>query len=121
MTVTLEVPDELAASIPANAAGVADLISAGLRSRHERREHRLRDVDNLMEVLASLPAPEEVLALQPPPSLLERTGFLLAASRDRPLTGEERQDLDDILRLEHLVRIAKSRAHFMLNAAVGAA
>lgn len=110
MKITLDIPDEFAAFLPVTEAGVADVIAAGLHARRSRKMNEVRDLDGVLEMLAGLPAPEEVLALRPPPSTVARTEALLENSRNGTLTEAEQAEWDEILRVEHLVRIAKAKA-----------
>jgi hypothetical protein len=71
MTVTLQLPDELAACLPGTGAGVAAVISAGLEARR-RHWHECRELDDVLALLAGLPEPADVLALHAPPSVEAR-------------------------------------------------
>ncbi len=66
-------------------------------------------------MLAGLPSPEEVLALHPSAHLAERTSALLEKNRNERLSDAEKNEWDEIMRVEHLVRIAKAKAHMKLN------
>ena len=57
-----------------------------------------------------MPSPEQVLALHPSPALVERIQFLLAKKNDAGLTSGETAEWDEIMRVEHLMRVAKAKA-----------
>ena len=116
MKITLEVPDEFAAFLPVTEAGVADVIAAGLRARRSRKMNEVRDLDGILEMLAGLPDPKEVMALQPPATIVERAEALLEKNRNGALTEAEQSEWDDIQRTEHLVRMAKAKALVKLKA-----
>ena len=69
--------------------------------------HHLADV---MDILAELPSPEEVMALRPSLSLAKRISFLVEKKRSKGLKPEEAAEWRDIMQAEHLMRVAKARA-----------
>lgn len=114
-TITLEVPDELADRLRRAGEQVARL--HGLTPRAVAPpSSAYADVTELMEFLASLPTPEEVLALRASESLQSRVSDLLGRNRTVGLTPSEEQELDEYEYLDHLVRIAKAKAHLKLRA-----
>lgn len=121
MTVTLQVPDELAAYLPGTEAGMAAVISAGLQASRRRQQHECRDLDDVTGFLATLPEPAEVLALHAPPAVAARVEELLERTRQGGLSSDEQSEWDEIARVEHLVRMAKSKALLKLKAAGRAA
>lgn len=67
-------------------------------------------ISDLVDRLASLPTPQEVLAFRPSAQLAERTEVLLAKSRNVGLCQEEQAEWNEIMQMEHLVRVAKAKA-----------
>lgn len=67
-------------------------------------------ISDLVERLASLPSPLEVWAFRPSAQLAERTEVLLAKNRDIGFSKEEQAEWDEIMQMEHLVRLAKAKA-----------
>ena len=116
MKVTLDLPDEYAAHLPSKEAELAEVLSAGLRSWRGRTTGEIGELEDVVEMLAGLPSPEEVLALHPSAHLAERTAALLEKNRGEGLSGEEQAEWERIMRGEHLVRIAKARALAKLKA-----
>ena len=110
MKVTLDLPDEYTEFLPQSESEITELFTAGLRIRRGRITHEIQELDDIMEMLAGLPTPEEVLSLHPSPALAERTTALLQKNRTDGLSNIERGELEQILRVEHLVRVAKARA-----------
>ena len=110
MKVTLDLPDEYAGHLPSEEAERAEVLSAGMRSWRGRKTREVGELEDVVEMLAGLPSPEEVLALHPSARLAERTAALLEKIRDERLTGEEQGEWERITRGEHLVWIAKARA-----------
>lgn len=64
----------------------------------------------VMDILASRPTAEEILALKPSSDLQIRITNLLAKAKEHPLSRREETELDRYLMLEHLVRLAKAKA-----------
>ena len=65
---------------------------------------------DVLETLARLPSPEEVLALRPATPLQDRIEELLAKNRSEGLSAEEQREWERYEYIEHLVRLAKVRA-----------
>jgi hypothetical protein len=72
--------------------------------------------DSLAEFMANLD-PMKVLAFHAPEKIQERVEFLLDKKRESKLTKTEQEELDHYLILEHIVRLAKSRARLHLSQA----
>ena len=72
---------------------------------------------DVAEALANLPSPAEVLALKPSEQMAERTQALLNKSKECGLDAEEQAEWNDIMRVEHLVRMAKAKAALKLKLA----
>ena len=64
----------------------------------------------IIELLTSCPPPKQVLAIRPSLELQARASELLSRNKVGILTSSEETELDQILALEHLVRMAKARA-----------
>ena len=63
----------------------------------------------MLEILARLPSPEEVLALRPTTILQKRAEELLEKNRCCGLSHDEQREWDRYEYIEHLVRMAKER------------
>ena len=64
----------------------------------------------VLEFLATLPSPQETLALRPSPKLQARMTKLLEKNRTTGLSPEEREEIQHYEYAEQLVRMAKGRA-----------
>ena len=71
-------------------------------------------LSDVLEILAHLPSPSEVLALRPSPALQERIDALLAKNRNGGLNETDCLDWQKYQYVEHLVRIAKAEARTKL-------
>src|SRR6266446_7319274 len=110
MKVTLEVPDEWADCLPAKEEELAEIVAAGLRRRKGRARQEIHHLADVVDTLAELPSAEEVLALRPSPAFSERIELLLEKRRNEGLSPEEAIEWEDVMRAEHLMRIAKAKA-----------
>ena len=115
MKVTLDLPDALAADLHQFANQSASIVAAGLRELRAAAGGQFCGLAQVLEKLAELPPPEEVLALRPSPELHTRISELLRKNRDEGLSKEEEAEWQRYELVEHLVRIAKGRALAKLN------
>jgi hypothetical protein len=113
--ITIQVPDELAGRLRRRAADLPHILELGLREVEAQGQLQFDGAADVLDFLATLPDPSEVLALRPSSSLQARIEFLLERNREAELTPQESQELAQIERLEHLVRMAKARARAKLD------
>jgi len=113
--ITIQVPGELAGRLRRRSAELPHILELGLRAADAQAQLQFDGAADVLEFLAALPSPEEVLALRPSPDLQARIEALLAKNRDEGLSAEEEADWAQIEYLEHLVRMAKARARQRLN------
>lgn len=117
MTLTLNLPDELAAFLPKEDSKLLAVFTAGLERLRDAQRGEVQQLSDIVETLAGLPSPQEVMALRPSAQLAERTDRLLAKNRETGLTKDEQAEWDEIMQVEHLVRVAKAKAAAKLKAA----
>jgi hypothetical protein len=70
--------------------------------------------DGLAEFMADLD-PVKVLAFHAPTKIQERVDDLLEKKQEKGLSISEQEELDHYFVLEHIVRLAKSRARIHLS------
>ncbi len=111
MTVELriQVPDVLGRQLQQVQDRLPEVLERGLRELLAETE-AIQDERTIIEVLASQPAPEQILALRPSAELQARASELLSRGKLGTLSPEEKAELDRYLLLEHLVRMAKAHA-----------
>lgn len=114
-SITLDVPEELAERLRALADRLPRILDLGLRALSAEASWEYEGVADVLELLATLPAPEEVLALRASPRLQERIRELLEKSRRSSLSPEEELEWERIEYAEHLVRVAKAKAAIKLK------
>ncbi len=66
--------------------------------------------DQIIDFVAAGAKREEVMRFQADAETRERVAFLLHKEKNDGLLSEEVSELDDYMRLEHLMRMAKARA-----------
>ncbi len=109
MDLTLNVPDELAIRLRVVEDRLPEILKLGLREWLST-EPGYAGLGDVLETLARLPSPEEVLALRPATPLQDRIEELLAKNRSEGLSAEEQREWERYEYIEHLVRLAKARA-----------
>src|SRR6266478_2723915 len=116
MIVTLDLPDDLAADLRQYEDQSARIVAAGLREVKAAGDWRFHGLGQVLEKLAELPSPEEVIALRPSSELQARISELLEKNRNEGLTAGEAAEWERYELIEHLVRLAKARAMSKLKA-----
>lgn len=66
--------------------------------------------DEVLDFLASTPAPEQIIAFEPSEGLQERVRYLLDVNRNGVLSAEENAELDEFARINHFMSMLKIRA-----------
>lgn len=66
--------------------------------------------DEVIEFIASS-SPQNVVAFRPSEETKARVADLLAREKTEGLSADEKSELDHYLQIEHLMRLAKVRAH----------
>jgi hypothetical protein len=115
---TLNIPDELATRLEPLSSRVAQILEMGIREYRAQQTGQpagLAGLNDLLERLARLPTPEEVLALRPSAGLQERISELLARNEAHALSADEQAEWERYQYVEHLVRLAKAQAYQRLQ------
>lgn len=68
----------------------------------------------MLDFLLESPRPEDIIAFRPSEAMKERMSILLEAKRTGIMTPEESAELDEFMKIEHLMRMLKARAHLKL-------
>ena len=68
----------------------------------------------VIDFIAAGTPPQKVIAFRPSEEARERVVDFLAREKEGELSLEEKSELDQYLQLEHLLRLAKARAHDFL-------
>ena len=117
MEMTLEIPEELANRLRLLNDELPRILELGLREFQAAGDPGLAGLADVIEELAELPTPEQVLALRPSAALQSRISSLLEKNRMESLTSEEEREWSQYEYLEHIVRLAKAKAALKMKAA----
>src|ERR1017187_2229780 len=118
-SVTLSLPDDLAAQIHAREQQLPRILELGLRELNAGRQSGFDGAADVLELLAALPAPEEILNLRPSARLAARVAELIEKSRAGEMTPLDEEEWERYEYLEHLVRMAKAAAQLKLTPSAG--
>lgn len=110
MLITIEVPDKLGRRLRLYQDRLPELLELGLREVQPIPGDTLQDVETILNLLASRPTPEEILAIRPSDELQTRFSDLIARRKTGDIPHDEELELERYLMLEHLVRLAKAQA-----------
>src|SRR5262245_58414709 len=113
MELTLTISEDLATRLRPVRDHLPQILELGLRELHAAPSG-YAGLSDVLEALARLPGPEEVLALRPTPALQTRIDELLEKNRTTGLSDDERREWERYQYFEHLVRIAKAKATLKL-------
>ena len=109
--ITIQVPDALGQQLQRYQERLPEVLERGLREVATENFALFQDEVDVLDVLASAPSPDRVLALRPSAQLQERVTDLLDRSKSGGLSPEEEAELGRYSAVEHLVRLAKARAY----------
>ncbi len=113
--ITLQLPDELAERLRKHEERLPEILELGLRELNADPQSGFEGTTEVLEFLAGLPSPEDILKLRPSERLRRQVQELLEKSRAGALSAQEENDWERYEFLEHLVRIAKAKACLKLG------
>jgi predicted transcriptional regulator len=113
--ITLDLPDDLAERLRALADRIPRILELGLRELDASSPSQFSGASEVLEFLATLPSPEEILTLRASPALQARVSELLEKNRTGALSPAEDDEWQRYQYVEHLVRLAKARAAVKLK------
>jgi hypothetical protein len=109
MQLTLQIPDDLAAELRPREGRLPRILSLGLRELDAQGAAGFAGLADVLEHLASLPTPDEIMALRPSQALQDQIDHILERSHEGGLSDEEEQEWRHYQYIEHLIR--KSKIH----------
>jgi hypothetical protein len=118
-SITLSLPDHLASEIRAREQQLPKILELGLRELNAGGQSGFDGAADVLELLAALPAPEEILNLRPSARLSARVTELIEKSQAGELTSLDEEEWETYEYLEHLVRMAKAAAQLKLSPSSG--
>lgn len=110
MQVTLDLPEDIASELQSHQGQLPRILELGLRELTALSGPAYEGIAQILETLATLPTPEEVLSLRPSEALQARITELLRKNRTEGLSESEEKEWQRYEYVEHLVRIAKAKA-----------
>jgi hypothetical protein len=113
-SITLSLPDEIASQIRAQQQQLPRILELGLRELNAGAQSGFDGAADVLELLAALPSPEEILSLRPSERLAARVAELVEKSRAGEMTPLDEEDWEKHEYLEHPVRMAKAAAQLKL-------
>ncbi|MDI6794762.1 MAG: hypothetical protein QME81_18165 [bacterium] len=116
-SITFHIPQKLAIRLRPLENQLPRILEMGLRELNAVAQPGFEGAAEVLEFLASLPTPKEIVALRPSKALQARISTLLEKNRTEGLTPDEEQEWEQYHYLEHLVRIAKAKAYLKLKKA----
>ena len=117
MQITIDVSDDLAHRLTPVQEQMPRILELGLRELNVTEQTELIGIAQVLEILAGLPSPEEVLALRPSEEMQRQIDELLEKSKTVGLSSNEEWLWQQYEYIEHLVRIAKAKALLKLKTA----
>ncbi|MDB9512194.1 hypothetical protein PN499_13455 [Kamptonema animale CS-326] len=115
MQIILEVPDLLGEKLQQLGDRLPEALDRALRELTATENIPYQSDRQIVELLASQPGPEAILAIRPTPALQARMSELLDRNKSGNLSAKEEVELDRYLLLEHWVRLAKAHAYKRLQ------
>ena len=115
MLITVDVPNNLGLRLNPFKNRLSDLLELGLREINTPSDAGFHSLNEVLEFLAKLPSPEEIISFRPSETLQQQIDDLLVKQRDSGLNSEEERQWQQFEYLEHLVRIAKANALLKLK------
>ncbi|NER20374.1 MAG: hypothetical protein F6J86_27485 [Symploca sp. SIO1B1] len=115
MQITLEIPDHLGERLQQLGDRFSEVLDRALQELTPTETISYQDEIQIVELLASQPSPEVILAIRPTPALQTRMRELLDRNKSGTLSQSEEVELDRYFLLEHWVRLAKAHAYKRLQ------
>ena len=115
MQITFDLSEELISQLNSIEDKLPQIIELGLRELNADPQDGFNGIAEVLEFLATLPTPEEIIALRPSQELQNQISDLLEKNRNQGLTDAETRTWEKYQYLEHLVRKAKAKAYLKLK------
>ncbi|MDB9435648.1 hypothetical protein BMF77_01981 [Dolichospermum sp. UHCC 0315A] len=123
MQITLDIPDEMARNLESRKEDLPQILALGLREISANPATGFSGLTEVLEFLAKLPSPQEILTLRLSPIVQAEIESLLDKNRSQGLDESDSEALLQADRclwqyyefIEHLVRLAKSQALLRLQ------
>jgi len=111
---TIQIPDDLATQLQPVQNRLLEIIELGLRQIVPAQYPLHQEV---IEFLASGPAPQTIIDFHPSTDAQNRVADLLAKNQEGALTSDEKNELDEVENLDFMMTLVKVQARKRLLAA----
>jgi hypothetical protein len=108
--ITLDIPDDMMKRLEPLRDELPQILALGLQQIQANPTQGFSGLAEILEFLAQLPSPQEILALRLSDKLQEEVDGLLEKNKEEGLTHGEQRLWQQYEFVEHLVRMAKARA-----------
>ncbi|MDX2272656.1 MAG: hypothetical protein NW237_12030 [Cyanobacteriota bacterium] len=115
MKMMLDIPDEMVKSLESRKENLPQILALGLRQLDANPSLSFSGLTEILEFLAKLPSPKEILALRLSSEVQADIDALLDKNRTQGLDDSERLLWQHYEFVEHLVRLAKAQALLKLQ------
>jgi predicted nucleic acid-binding OB-fold protein len=115
MQITIDLPEPLLTRLNALDQSLPQVLELALDELTARPQTGFTGFAEVLEFLANLPTPEEILALRPSETLQAQIDQLSEKHKAATLTPQEKQLWQQYEYLEHIVSMAKAKAYLRLN------
>ncbi|MFM2431367.1 MAG: hypothetical protein RLZZ511_2580 [Cyanobacteriota bacterium] len=115
MQITLNIPEEVVTQLGALEQALPQALQIVLQELVARPQEGFNGFAEVLEFLANLPTPAEILALRPSPALQTQIDQLSTKYQNQSLAPEEAQLWKQYEYLEQVIRIAKAKAYLKLQ------
>jgi len=103
LKITIELPEELSEQLASVGDRLPELLALSLQ-----QPPLPAHIYHILNFIASNPTPEEIAAFRPTLEMQERLRTLIERSKNAEVTEQERIELDEYERIEHLVIMLKA-------------
>ncbi|MEZ4866961.1 MAG: hypothetical protein R3C14_36905 [Caldilineaceae bacterium] len=106
LEMTIQVPEPLAEELVAVQDRLPEVLAYGLQQLSPLPGEIYQYI---LEFMVSRPSQEELLRFAPTPAMQARVSFLLEKNRSGELAVAESKELDEYMRINHLITMLKAR------------
>jgi hypothetical protein len=115
--IILDIPDDMIKKLEPLRDELPQILALGLQQIQANPTQGFSGLAEILEFLAQLPSPQEILALRLSDNLQEEVERLLEKNKTDGLNNREQRLWQQYEFVEHLVRMAKARALVKINEA----
>lgn len=115
MQITVEIPDDMAQTLEPLKDNLPQVLALGLQQLQANPVNGFSSLVDVLEFLATLPSPQEILDLHLSEATQAQVDTLLEKNQNGELSPVEQMLWQQYEFIEHLVRIAKAQALLKLQ------